>query len=71
MQSIAGAFLPHDVAWLGMSPAELGRYRDGRIVAFMFHDRVGWTVVPRPWPTEPHGLTTIVPLMSGPWIQQK
>src|SRR6185503_19187886 len=26
---------------------------------------------PRPWPPRPHGVTTIVPPMSGPWIQQK
>ena len=41
-QSMAGAFLPHDTAWLGMSAAELGHHHGGRIVGFMFHDRVSF-----------------------------
>src|SRR4051794_4186276 len=41
-QSAAGAFLPHDVAWLGMTADQLRRYDGGRVVAFMFHDRVAF-----------------------------
>jgi hypothetical protein len=41
-QSMAGAFLPHDTAWLGMTAAELGHHHGGRIVGFMFHDRVSF-----------------------------
>ncbi len=42
VQSASGAFLPHDEAWLGMSAAELARHDGGRIVDFMFHDRVSF-----------------------------
>src|SRR5688500_14701613 len=35
-------FLPHDVAYLGMSADELCRVADCRIVSFMFHDRVAF-----------------------------
>lgn len=35
-------FLPHDVAYLQMSAAELCRVADCRIVRFMFHDRVAF-----------------------------
>jgi hypothetical protein len=41
-QSVAGSFLPHDVAWLGMTADDLRRFDGGRIVAFMFHDRVAF-----------------------------
>ena len=41
-QSMSGAFLPHDTAWLGMTAAELGHHHGGRIVGFMFHDRVSF-----------------------------
>lgn len=41
-QSMAGAFLPHDEVWLGMTAAQLRAYQDGRIVEFMFHDRVSF-----------------------------
>ena len=41
-QSMSGAFLPHDSAWLGMTADELGHHHDGRIVGFMFHDRVSF-----------------------------
>jgi hypothetical protein len=41
-QSVAGAFLPHDVAFLGMTADDLRPYDGGRIVAFMFHDRVAF-----------------------------
>jgi hypothetical protein len=35
-------FLPHDVAYLGMSAEELCRVADCRVVRFMFHDRVAF-----------------------------
>lgn len=41
-QSATGQFLPHDVAFLGMSAAELCAVADCRVVAFMFHDRVAF-----------------------------
>lgn len=37
--SITGAFLPHDVAFLGMQPADLCLINECRIVHFMIHDR--------------------------------
>ncbi len=37
--SVTGAFLPHDVAFLGMQPADLCRINECRIVHFMIHDR--------------------------------
>jgi hypothetical protein len=49
---IAGAFawflaltdqlLPHDLAWLTISPAELRAIADGRVVHFMSHDRAAF-----------------------------
>ena len=39
---MSGAFLPHDTAWLGMTADELGHHHGGRIVGFMFHDRVSF-----------------------------
>ena len=35
-------FLPHDVAYLGMTSSELCQFARCRIVAFMFHDRVAF-----------------------------
>jgi hypothetical protein len=35
-------FLPHDVAFLGMSAGELCAIADCRVVGFMFHDRVAF-----------------------------
>ena len=40
--SITGAFLPHDVSFLGMQPGELCRLDDCRIVHFIFHDRTSF-----------------------------
>jgi hypothetical protein len=40
--TITGAFLPHDVAFLGMQPSELCRLHDCRIVHFIFHDRTSF-----------------------------
>jgi hypothetical protein len=40
--SITGAFLPHDVAFLGMQPRELCALHQCRIVHFIFHDRVSF-----------------------------
>jgi hypothetical protein len=40
--SATGSFLPHDVAFLGMQPAELCAINECRIVHFMFHDRVSF-----------------------------
>lgn len=37
--SVTGAFLPHDVAFLGMQPTDLCRINECRIVHFMIHDR--------------------------------
>lgn len=37
--SITGAFLPHDIAFLGMQPGDLCRINECRIVHFMIHDR--------------------------------
>jgi hypothetical protein len=41
-QSLTGQFLPHDVAWLGLSSSELCARGTCRIVDFMFHDRVAF-----------------------------
>jgi hypothetical protein len=41
-QSLAGHFLPHDVAYLGLSPSDLCVADRCRVVAFMFHDRVAF-----------------------------
>jgi hypothetical protein len=40
--SATGAFLPHDVAFLGMQPSALCDLHQCRIVHFMFHDRVSF-----------------------------
>lgn len=40
--SAAGQFLPHDVQFLGLTAEQLARESDGRIVRFMFHDRVSF-----------------------------
>jgi hypothetical protein len=39
---LRGEFLPHDVAHLGMTPAELCGLADCRVTAFMVHDRVAF-----------------------------
>ncbi len=40
--SATGHFLPHDVAYLGMTPDELCSLEECRIVHFMIHDRVSF-----------------------------
>jgi hypothetical protein len=40
--SIRREFLPHDIAFLQMTPAELCAVAECRVVAFMFHDRVAF-----------------------------
>jgi hypothetical protein len=40
--SATGAFLPHDVAFLGMQPRERCTLHQCRIVHFIFHDRVSF-----------------------------
>ena len=40
--SLRREFLPHDVAFLGMTAGELCALADCRIVGFMFHDRVAF-----------------------------
>jgi hypothetical protein len=40
--SATGSFLPHDVDYLGMIPAQLCAINECRIVHFMFHDRVSF-----------------------------
>ncbi len=40
--SATGAFLPHDIEFLGMAPQELCAINQCRIVHFMFHDRVSF-----------------------------
>lgn len=40
--SATGAFLPHDVDYLGMVPVQLCAINQCRIVHFMFHDRVSF-----------------------------
>ena len=37
-----GEFLPHDVAYLGMTPEALCRIAGCRVVDFMLHDRAAW-----------------------------
>ena len=34
--------LPHDLAYLDMTPAEIEALADGRVMGFMVHDRVSW-----------------------------
>jgi len=41
-QSATGQFLPHDVAFLQMSPSDLCKINECRIVHFMIHDRVSF-----------------------------
>lgn len=38
----SGQFLPHDVAYLGMTPESLCRIAGCRVVDFMLHDRAAW-----------------------------
>lgn len=40
--SIRREFLPHDIAFLGMTPDQLCALAECRVVAFMFHDRVAF-----------------------------
>jgi hypothetical protein len=40
--SIRREFLPHDIAFLGMTPDQLCAIAERRVVAFMFHDRVAF-----------------------------
>ena len=40
--SIRREFLPHDVAFLGITSEQLCAIGDCRVVAFMFHDRVAF-----------------------------
>ena len=40
--SIVGETLPHELRFLGMTPAELRALADGRVAAFMAHDRVAF-----------------------------
>jgi len=40
--SATGAFLPHDVDFLGMTPPQLCAINECRIVHFMFHDRTAF-----------------------------
>ncbi len=40
--TVTGSFLPHDVAFLGMQPAELCALHGCRIVHFLFHDRTSF-----------------------------
>jgi hypothetical protein len=40
--SVRREFLPHDVAYLGMTADEICRLADCRVVRFMFHDRVAF-----------------------------
>ncbi len=41
-QSATGQFLPHDIAFLGMTAGELCEINGCRVVHFMFHDRVSF-----------------------------
>lgn len=40
--AVTGQFLPHDIAFLGLSASELCRVSDCRIVGFMIHDRAAF-----------------------------
>jgi hypothetical protein len=40
--AITDQLLPHDLAWLSISPAELRAVADGRLVDFMGHDRAAF-----------------------------
>lgn len=37
-----GEFLPHDLAWLGVTPTELRGLADGQVADFMAHDRAAF-----------------------------
>jgi len=43
--SVTGHFLPHDVEYLGMQPANLCELNECRIVHFMIHDRASFGAV--------------------------
>lgn len=40
--ALSGQFLPHDIAFLGMTPTELCSISDCRVVGFMIHDRIAF-----------------------------
>ena len=40
--AVTGSFLPHDIAFLGMQPADLCSLHQCRLVHFLFHDRVSF-----------------------------
>ncbi len=40
--AVTGSFLPHDIAFLGMQPADLCNLHQCRLVHFLFHDRVSF-----------------------------
>lgn len=42
IQSYTGKFLPHDVEALEMTADRLYSFKNGRIVKFMFHDRISY-----------------------------
>lgn len=42
VQSYLGNFLPHDIEALGMNAQQLTFFKEGRILNFMFHDRVSF-----------------------------
>jgi hypothetical protein len=42
MQSFSGHFLPHDIAYLGMTAEQLCSHNQCKVVHFMFHDRVSF-----------------------------
>ncbi len=41
-QSLTGQLLPHDIHNLGMTTAQLAYINDGKVLKFMFHDRVAF-----------------------------
>ncbi len=41
-QSVSGQLLPHDVHNLGMTTAQLSFFNEGKVLKFMFHDRVAF-----------------------------
>ncbi len=41
-QSVIGKLLPHDIQSLGMTSAQLSVFNEGKILKFMFHDRVAF-----------------------------
>lgn len=40
--SASGEFLPHDLAWLGLTSADLRALAGGQVADFMFHDRAAF-----------------------------